>query len=155
MPRSIFGGIMEDESVEIQSATLSERLLGNRWVWLALSVVLLVSSALTVYASIQQAAHAKSEISAAQSKLAHNKDLVERADEISASHDECVQVVSTRLQQLEALKGSLSIIGTEYRNMFHSGIGNVNVDSYVDALNSVVAITGVLDAQNEGACDAK
>ena len=146
---------MEQQSEDIQQQPLSKRLLANRWAWLGLTVVLLGLSGFVVTQTVQSASVAQAQIEEAQKTLTAHEELVKNSAEIEASGASCVAMIAARIQQLEALKGSLSVISAEYRNMYHAGIGNVNVDSYSEALNNVVAETEALDSQDLGACDAK
>ena len=146
---------MEQLSEETQQKSLLKKLLESRWVWLSLTVVFLGLSGLVVAQSVQSASASQTQIEKAQKNLIAHEELVQNSADIEASGASCVEMVAARIQQLDALKGSLSVIGAEYRNMYQAGIGNVNVNSYSDALNSVVAITSTLDAQDIGACDAK
>lgn len=146
---------MEQQSEDIQQQSSFKGLLQNRWVWLSLTVVLLGISAFVIAQSVQSASVVQSEIAQAQKNLTAHEELVKNSEEIEASGASCVAMVAARIQQLEAFKGSLSVISAEYRNMYHAGIGNVNVDAYSEALNNVVAESEALDSQDLGACDAK
>lgn len=143
------------ESAEAPDEGFVQKAINNRWVWLSLTVVLLATAALVVFGSVQQSSRLQEQIEQAQQEYTANQELVSRATEVESATTACVEMVAGRIQQLEALKGHLAVIGTEYRNMYHAGIGNVNVDSYVDALNNFASITGVLDGQDLEACDAK
>ena len=146
---------MEQLSEDIQQQSSFKGLLENRWVWLSLTVVLLGISGFVVAQSVQSDSVAQAQIAEAQQALTAHEELVENSAEIEESGTSCVAMVAARIQQLEAFKGSLSVISAEYRNMYHAGIGNVNVDAYSEALNKVVAETEALDSQDLGACDAK
>ena len=145
---------MDDSSRENPEEGFLKQSLNNRWVWLAICLLLLGTSGFVLAQGVRQNIATQSQIVQAQKELSSNQDLVKRSDQLKTSLVTCKELVATRIQQLDAFKSSLSVISTEYQNMFHAGIRNVNVDSYIEALNSVASITAVLDGQNLGACNA-
>lgn len=146
---------MESEENNSNALSLAKKSLQNRWLWLAITLILLGASALTITQTIQQTAETQAEIDQAQKTLDSHVQLVENAASSEASLASCTEAVSMRIQQLDSFKQTLSVISAEYQNMYHAGIGNVNVDAYIDALNNVASITAVLDGQNLEVCDVK
>ena len=144
---------MEENSEVKPPESLFTKISNIRWVWFGLSVGLLCASALILIQGIENNNSLQVKVEEAQEKLSDKEKLVETRDEIDAALISCSEMVNSRIQQIDSFKGTLATISTEYKNMYSAGIGNMNIDAYIAALDNVVIITEALDAQDLGACD--
>lgn len=145
----------ENSEVEEKPQSLVKKIAEVRWVWLGVTVALLAISALVLVSGFQQNQSLQVQVNKAQSALSAHQKLVDEASSVDQTLITCAEMVASRIQHMDSFKSYLATISNEYKNMYHAGIGNMNVDAYIEALNNVAAVTEALDGQNMGACNAK